>query len=123
MNGNTTANGEKRNGSAGYQLVHKPSPAMRAVAASAMKFGSSAPENKKALPLEVKKAAEKLHRLESGASKLYDSIMADLGAGKSAMKKDSADEYGLRSLRLHETLVGGGLVTGYIKCDIDVWWT
>ena len=122
LNPNGNANGEKRNGSTGYQLVHKPSPGMRAAAASVMKFGSSSTENSKTLPQAVKKAAEKFHRTESGASKLYDSIMVDLG-GKSSMENDSLDEFGLRSLRLQEKLVGGGLITGHIKCDIDIWWT
>ncbi len=124
LNGNSNANGQKGSGSAGYQLVHKPSPAMRAAAASAMKFGNNATENSKTLPPAVKKVAGTLHRRESGASKLYDSIMADLGGGgKLSMEKDSLDEFGLRSLRLQEKLIGGGLITGHIKCDIDVWWT
>lgn len=97
---------------------------MRAAAASAMKFGSNTTESSKTLPPAVRKAAEKVHRTESGASKLYDSIMADLGGGgKLSMEEDSLDEFGLRSLRLQEKLVGGGLITGHIKCDIDVWWT
>ena len=115
--------GPNPNPVSGYQLIHKPSPVMRAAAASSMKFGSSI-ESNKSLPPAVKKAAEAIHRAESGASNLYESIMADLGgAMKPRSKTNRSNEFGFRSLRLQETLIGGGLVTGQIKCDIDVWWT
>lgn len=107
----------------GYQLAVKPSPAMRAAAASSLKFGSSM-ESNSTLPPAVRKAAEAIHRNESGASKLYDSIMADLGGkGSSEGTQNKSEDIGIRSLRLQETLIEGGLVTGQIKCDIDVWWT
>jgi hypothetical protein len=123
-------------GSGGYQLVPKPSPAMRSAAANAIKFGSTSggdnSNNNSNLPQAVKKVAESLHRIENGSSQLYDSIMADLdlggGIGSSSNNKNfkslfSSEELGLKSLRLQETLTEGGLVTGHIKCDIDIWWT
>jgi len=111
-----------------YQLVSKPSPAMRAAASNALKLGSSNSTTicEKELPPAVKRAAESIHRVESGASKLYESIMADLGGGIGkalSHNKKTDNEFGHRSLRLQETLIEGGLVTGHIKCDIDVWWT
>ncbi len=119
-----------------YQLVPKPSPAMRAAAANALRLGSNSTttttttttSDAKQLPPAVKRAAEAIHRVESGASKLYESIMADLGGGigKALSQNNKAQdefEFGHRSLRLQETLIEGGLVTGHIKCDIDVWWT
>jgi len=112
----------------GYQLVPKPSPALRMAANAAFKYGNTG-NSESTLPPPVKKAAEIVHRIESGSSKLYDNIMADLGGdtGKSSPKNSNGkygyEEFGLRSLRLHEPLIEGGLVTGHIKCDIDVWWT
>jgi hypothetical protein len=114
----------------GYQLVPKPSPALRMAANSAFKYGNRG-NSESMLPPAVKKAAEIVYRIESGSSKLYHSIMADLGGdmGKSSPKNSNGsskygyEEFGLRSLRLHEPLIEGGLVTGHIKCDIDVWWT
>ena len=58
---------ERTGRSAGYQLVHKPAPTMRAAVAFDVKFGSSVTENSKALPPAVKKAAEKLHHIENGS--------------------------------------------------------
>mmetsp|Transcript_22370 Transcript_22370/g.55435 ORF Transcript_22370/g.55435 Transcript_22370/m.55435 type:complete len:109 (-) Transcript_22370:65-391(-) len=108
---------------------------MRAAAANALRLGSNSTtttttttSDAKQLPPAVKRAAEAIHRVESGASKLYESIMADLGGGigKALSQNNKAQdefEFGHRSLRLQETLIEGGLVTGHIKCDIDVWWT
>jgi hypothetical protein len=128
-------------GSGGYQLVPKPSPAMRSAAAKALKLGGDdRSNNNNNLPPAVKKVADLIHRTENGHTKLYESIMADLNLGggigsrsntknlKSLFTSPSAaatniEELGLKSLRLQETLTEGGLVTGHIKCDIDIWWT
>ena len=120
-------------GSGSYQLVPKPSPAMRsaAAAAKALKIGGDGSNNYSNLPQAVKNAAESIHRIENGSSKLYESIMADLNLGEgigsssssSTKNLQSIEELGLKSLRLQETLTEGGLVIGQIKCDIDIWWT
>merc|ERR1712176_764924 len=116
----------------GYnQLLRKPPPALRTIAA---KFGQTEGH----VPEPVRKAASTLNRIENGNSKIMDSILADLdgGFGKAVAgvhkdyhknkKNDTSstmEEFGLRSIRLQETLIEGGLITGHIKCDIDIWWT
>jgi len=109
------------------KLVSKPSPAMRAAAASALKIGG---ENDK-LPEAVRDMAHSIHRFESGSPDIYNSIMDSLGGSKSSSGRNSSsssnqsfsEQISLRSIRLNETLIEGGLITGQFKCDMDVWWT
>ena len=104
----------------GYQLLRKPSPALRSVTA---KFDHHRTESN--LPEPVRKVVEAIHNAENGSSVIFNSILADLDGKKNKRNHHGGnmDEIGLRSLRLQETLIEGGLITGHIKCDIDVWWT
>jgi len=121
----------------GYQMLPKPSPALRSLV-TRFDHHQDAESN---LPEPVRRVAKSIQHVENGSSKIFDSILADLdksfGDSLSAIAKNhkkskknqgsgsssSADEIGLRSLRLHETLIEGGLITGHIKFDVDVWWT
>ena len=98
-----------------YQFVSSPSRALQS------------PRHNEAnkLPPAVQKAANSLNRFAGESSNLFKSIAADLGSkglGKKPSQPRDVDKFGIKSLRLNEPLIEGGLVIGHIKCSIDIWW-
>ena len=133
----TTNSSRNSNTPGGYQIASRPSAALRSASmmSSVSKFGNEQEEMANPFPRAVQKAADSLRRSGDGASKLFDSIVADLGGvtsgggGSSSHSHNSTstnnkgiDEFGITSLRLNESLIEGGLVIGQIKCDLDFWW-
>jgi hypothetical protein len=78
------------------------------------------------LPPAVQKAANSLKGfVDESPNNLFKTIAADLGSkgsGKRSSQRRDTDKYGIKSLRLNEVLIEGGLVIGHIKCSIDIWW-
>lgn len=118
---NVAAPAPRRNN---YQLIPKPSAALRSA--------SVARKTAATLPPAVQRAIETLNRSGRGSSKkLFESIVADLGGDELSRESSSAkkntkkrrEDSVLQSLKISETLIEGGLVTGHLKCDIDIWWT
>jgi hypothetical protein len=98
-----------------YQFAPSPSKALQSTRHSEA--------NK--LPPAVQKAANSLKGFADESSNLFKSIAADLGSkglGKRSSQRRDVDKFDIRSLRLNEALIEGGLVIGHIKCSIDIWW-
>eukprot|EP00536_Pseudo-nitzschia_multiseries_P017656 jgi/Psemu1/226010/e_gw1.1708.7.1 len=63
------------------------------------------------------------YQIVSQPSPALRSIAAALSSpSQRKPRKKGLDEFGIKSFRLRETLIEGGLVVGHINCDIDVWW-
>jgi hypothetical protein len=98
-----------------YQFAPSPSSALQ----------STRHNEANKLPHAVQKAANSLKGFVDESSNLFKTIAADLGSkglGKRSSQRRDVDKFGIKSLRINEALIEGGLVIGHIKCSIDIWW-
>mmetsp|Transcript_15505 Transcript_15505/g.26903 ORF Transcript_15505/g.26903 Transcript_15505/m.26903 type:complete len:162 (-) Transcript_15505:63-548(-) len=65
-----------------------------------------------------------LRHFDRGPSQsLVTAMINDGDATSAGQAGEKLRDFNLMSLRLDETLIGGGLEVGRLKCSIDVWWT